>query len=68
MPDTGLALRDDASLIDDLGFDSFAMVRLLLSLESEFGINFEDGHLDLANFSSIDAIAGLVDRYKTEHE
>ena len=53
-------LASDASLIDDYGVDSVALLELVVGLEEEFGIVVEDGDFDLANFSTVKALAGFV--------
>ncbi len=51
-------LASDASLIDDYGVDSVALLELVVGLEEVFGIVVEDG--DLANFSSVKALTEFV--------
>ena len=49
--------------IFSLGFvNSLLAMQLVAFVEKELGIAVEDGDLDLDNFRSIDAIAGLVAR------
>jgi methoxymalonate biosynthesis acyl carrier protein len=46
-----------------LGFvNSLLAMQLVAFVEKEFGIAVEDADLDLDNFRSIDAIAGLIAR------
>ena len=53
-------LASDASLIDDYGVDSVALLELVLGLEEVFGIVVEDGYFDLAYFSTVKALAEFV--------
>ncbi len=53
-------LSSDASLIDDYGVDSVALLELVVGLEEVFGIVVEDGDFDLDNFSSVKALAEFV--------
>ena len=53
-------LSSDASLIDDYGVDSVALLELVVGLEEVFGIVVEDGDFDLANFSTVKALAEFV--------
>ena len=53
-------LASDASLIDDYGVDSVALLELVVGLEEVFGIVVEDADFDLANFSSVKALAEFV--------
>ena len=50
----------DASLIDDYGVDSVALLELVVGLEEVFGIIVEDGDFDLANFSTVKALTEFV--------
>jgi acyl carrier protein len=53
----------DGENIFELGFvNSLLALQLVQFLEKEFGITVEDDDLDLANFSTIDAMAALIER------
>jgi len=60
--------RDDLELQVDVGtdviasgmLDSLAFVRLLVSLEEEFGLEVNVAAMDLENFSSVSSVARLV--------
>ena len=55
-----LSDRDD---IFELGFvNSLFAMRLVTWVEQEFGLRVEDADLDIENFNSIEAIAGLIER------
>ena len=42
MPDLDVSkATEDSKLIEDLGFDSLAMMMLSMSLEDEFGVHFD---------------------------
>ena len=51
----------DSELKKDLGIDSLKMIELLLDLEGEFGIQFNNGAVTLESFKSIATIVKLVD-------
>ena len=55
-------LPDDLSLNDRKtgGIDSIEAVALVLGLEQEFGIRFEDGEIDLEVLSSVPGLETLV--------
>lgn len=58
----GHELDDDADIFG-LGFvNSMFAMQLVLFVESEFGVAVEDEDLELDNFKSVNAIAGLVER------
>lgn len=50
----------DTDVIADGILDSLAFVRLLVSLEEEFGLEVNLAELDLEDFSSVSSIARLV--------
>jgi acyl carrier protein len=54
-------LADEDALAAGL-LDSLAIEQLIAFLEDSFSIEFDDDELDAVNFSSIDAVAALVDR------
>ena len=60
MPNKELVINDDTDLIDDLGFDSIAMIALISGLEEKCGISFDDDELDLRNFKNITSISNTV--------
>lgn len=54
---------DDDADIFGLGFvNSMFAMQLVLFVETEFGIAVEDEDLELDNFKSVNAIAGMVER------
>lgn len=55
-------LQDDDDIFA-LGFvNSLFAMQLVLFVESEFGVAIENEDLDIDNFRSINAIAGLIER------
>ena len=58
-------LRDDQNIFEDGIVNSIFAVELVMFIESQFGMSVENEDLDLANFSSINALANFVMR-KTE--
>ena len=57
----GDLVTDEDALAAGL-LDSLAIEELIGFLEDSFSIEFDDDELDAVNFSSIDAVAALVDR------
>ena len=51
------AISDAAALMDDVGLDSVQVLEVVVGLEDEFGVTFEDEDFDIENFSSVSAIA-----------
>ena len=55
-------LQDDEDIFA-LGFvNSLLALQLVMFIEQEFGITVEDEDLDLDNFRSLNAMAGLIER------
>ena len=50
-------VKDDASLLEELGIDSIGLFELIVALEEEFGIKVEDTEFDLEQFLTIERIA-----------
>jgi len=59
-----LTLTDDFPLIQQRVIDSLQIIQLITFLQEDFGILFEIEDLLLENFSSISAIAALVQKQK----
>lgn len=53
-------IAPSASLTDH-GLTSLRSVSLVVAIEDEFDITFEDQRLDLGNFTSVDRIVDLVE-------
>lgn len=46
-----------------LGIDSLKMVELIVALEDELGITFDDSELDPMNLTTVEAIINLANKY-----
>ncbi len=55
-------LTDDELLFSSGLVDSFALVSLMMFIETEFGFRIAPTEVNLANFDSIERIAGFIDR------
>lgn len=62
LSDSELALTPDTSLIDDLGFDSLALIRLLLKTEEEFNLSLDFDDFGFEIFESIESYADFVSK------
>lgn len=58
----GPELTDDFPLIENRVIDSLGLFRIVDFLETEYGVRIPDDQLVPANFSSLQAIAELVQR------
>ncbi len=59
-------LSDDDLLFTSGRLDSLDAVELIMSIETDYGINFSDIGFDLTRLDSISAIAGLVQQPSAE--
>ncbi len=55
-------LKDDEDLFASRLLNSLFAMQLVLFVEKEFTIKIENQDLDIKNFSSVNAISGLIDR------
>ena len=56
----GPAAVDDHSSLTDLGFDSTAILSLVVGIEDEFDIEIPDREINPDNFGRVDAISRYV--------
>jgi len=54
-------LNDDIRLIEDLGMDSLALMSLVLDIEDEYDISFDDGNLLFENFNRIGDLKNIIE-------
>jgi acyl carrier protein len=59
--DRGLLPKPGESLVDEGILDSFGLADLVAFLEKTYGVKVPDKDLALANFESIEKIAGYVE-------
>ena len=55
-------INDSTDLIVDLGFDSITLVQLIMYLEHQFGIEFDDEMLGLEGIVHFNKLAEYVDK------
>jgi len=53
-------IGDEDSLTDDHGVDSVQLLEIVVGLEEEFGISFEDEDFDIEIFKTVKSIAECV--------
>jgi acyl carrier protein len=53
-------IGEDDSLTDAYGVDSVRLFDMIVGLEEDFGVSFEDEELKLKNFDTVGAIAARV--------
>ena len=58
LPDVDMsAVTEDTKLIDDLGFDSLAMMMMAMELEDAFGFKFSE----LVRFETVGDVCGYLE-------
>ena len=62
--DEAARLRDDDSLFPSV-VDSLGIVELVDFLEETYGIQVDEDELVVSNFSSLEAVASLIERKQT---
>ena len=58
-----LEVTEGTRLIDDLGFTSLDVMNLILALEKQLQITFEDQHLEFDYFATVGAVLNTVQSY-----
>lgn len=59
-------LNDNMRLIEDLGMDSLGLMNLVLEIEDEFDISFDDGDLLFDNFNRIGDLRDIIEKLESE--
>ncbi|MDI9216425.1 acyl carrier protein [Clostridium tertium] len=54
-------IRKEENLLS-LGMDSLNCIKVIVSIESEFGFEFEDEDLNFENFHSVQSIVSYIER------
>ncbi|MDF9867163.1 acyl carrier protein [Bacilli bacterium PM5-3] len=52
-------INDDASILDDLGADSIAVMEIVMELESEFDLEIETE--EIPNFKTVNDIVAFIE-------
>lgn len=56
-------IKPELKLKEDLGFDSLNMVELIVELEDEFNIEFDESDLDPTKLLTVSQVYGVVEKY-----
>lgn len=56
------SIKDDDNLMEVHGVDSVNLFEIVVALEEDYGISFEDEDFDVETFSTVGSIAELVER------
>jgi len=60
------SIGDDENLMEVYSVDSVNLFEIVVALEDDYGISFEDEDFDVETFSTVASIAGLVKRKQDE--
>lgn len=60
--EASLSVNDLALVGEHSGVDSVGLLRLVMSLEREFGIVIEDADINPANFETLSGLLALIER------
>ena len=60
------SIGDDENLMEVYSVDSVNLFEIVVALEDDYGISFEDEDFDVETFSTVASIAGLVKRKQEE--
>lgn len=55
-------LKDDTNLIDDLGYESINLVELMIELEQELGIDFDEVDELIEAFDTFGSLKNLIEK------
>ena len=58
-------ISDHASLFNDCGLDSTSIVELVISIEEEFGIRFNEDEIDLKLFQDLARLGSYIESKRT---
>jgi len=46
-------INEDMSLVDDLGFDSLAFINMVVAIENDYGITFNDEYINMEKLKTV---------------
>lgn len=55
-------INEDSKFVDDLGADSLDIVQMLIAMEKEFGVSFEDE--EIAEIKTVRDAVSLIEKKK----
>jgi len=57
-----------SNLLDEWGIASVDIMNIILKLETNFEISFDDDDLDLDNFLTVERICSILKKYEISHQ
>ncbi len=62
MPELNSDVDTEASLTDGYDVDSVSMIRMLVGIEKEFGVSYDDSELALYKYNNFDDVIESVEK------
>ncbi len=62
MPEIDGDVSLSASIVSEYGVNSVSIIRLIVAIESKFGVSFSDYELDLAGYDSFSDLAAVIEK------
>lgn len=61
-------IKDEMTLVDDLAFDSLTFVQMVLMLENEYSIKFDDEYINIEKLQTVKDVAEYIEAKIGEHK
>lgn len=61
-------IKDEMTLVDDLAFDSLTFVQMVLMLENEYNIKFDDEYINIEKLQTVKHVAEYIEAKTREHK
>ena len=61
-------IKDEMTLVDDLAFDSLTFVQMVLMLENEYNIKFDDEYINIEKLQTVKDVAEYIETKNGEHK
>ena len=61
-------IKDEMTLVDDLAFDSLTFVQMVLMLENEYNIKFDDEYINIEKLQTVKDVAEYIETKIGEHK
>ena len=59
-------LKDEHSLVDDLGYDSVSFVSMVIAIEGAYDFEFDDDYLAIAALQTVKDVADYIKKKKRQ--
>ncbi len=59
-------LKDEYSLVDDLGYDSISFVSMVVAIEGSYDFEFDDDYLAISALQTVKDVADYIKKKKSK--